>query len=163
MNEQSLGGAKAPMRLAAWRPRSAVTIALLLTTVACFPARTVPRERLRTAWPIQIQFERPTSALVASPVGTARTVTGVREVRGVLTALAGDSAAVTAATLMADGRELELRADEVVHVSIAESAVERIRQEGFSGKRTLGAAAISVGFLLLAVGLAVVLLVRGID
>ena len=143
--------------------RIAISIMILLAIAACFPARTMSREDLRTAWPIQIEFARPTAARVTSPVGPARMVAGVTEVRGALTAVDGDSAVVTAATLKADGRDLELRADEVVHVLIAESVVERMRQEQFSGKRTVGAAAVTVGFVLLAVGLAVVLLVRGID
>jgi hypothetical protein len=163
MTRQLLTGPAPASRAVRRLQRCAAMVPFLVATVACFPARTVPRDDLRTAWPIQIQYERPMTAHVTSPVGTARTVTGVTEVRGVLTTLAGDSAVVTAATLKADGRQLELRADEVVHVSIAASAVDRLRQEQFSGKRTLGAAGITIGFVLLALGLAIVLLVRGID
>ncbi len=163
MSEQLPGRISPAMRANQRRMTIAAGVAILLASVACFPARTVLRDDLRTAWPIQIQYERPTSVLVTSPVGTARTVERVTEVRGVLTTLDGDSAIVTAATVTADQRTVALRADEAVHVSIAASEIERMRQERFSGKRTLGAAGITVGFVLLVLTVAVVLVIREVD
>ena len=163
MSERVLGRRDRPKQWDCRWSRVATSGALLVTAAACFPARTVDRESLRTAWPIQVRYERPATVRVSSPVGTARVLAGITEVRGVLTTLAGDSATVTAATLRMNRETLELRADEIVHLSIAASEVERMRQEQFSGKRTLGAAGLTLGFLLLALGLAVVLVVRGID
>ena len=143
--------------------RLASGVALLIAAGACFPARAVPRDELKTAWPVEIRYERPMSVQVTSPAGTSRTLEDVTVVRGVLTTLEGDSATVTAATLTAARRTIELRADEVVRVSIGAREIDRIRQERFSGKRTLGAAGVTIGFVLLALALAVVLVVRGVD
>ena len=135
-------------------------VALLLAGAGCFPARTVPRDELKSAWPIQIRYARPTPVIVTHPLGTSRILEGVTELRGVLTTLDGDSAVVTAATATVNRRAVELRPDEIVRATLAASQVARIQQEQFSGKRTLAMVGSSAALVVVALALLVVIVVR---
>ena len=143
-----------PVNGRAGRRVAAPTLLLVaLLAAGCFPARTLEPDRLRTAYPTEFRLRAPTTVTVQPAVGDRRTVEGVSRVYGVLTALAGDTAVVTAATLTIDGRERELRADEAVTVPVSGAVLATAQQRRFSGTRTLALVGGVVGGTLLALAI----------